>query len=392
MPEVSPKVSVVVPVYQARHYIKQTLDCLLNQTLSDLEFIFIDDKGNDGTFDVVRCAASKDSRIVCIENESNQGPGVSRNKGIDIARGEYIAFVDADDTLSLDFYEKLYNVAKKTGAYIVKGQRYNIENEHHRIKSKLNEEIETKLEQSPKSMLCLWTYEHTVGIYLRNIVLETGARYCDSRQDEDTCFLMRLMYHIKPEMFAKDYSAEYYYRQHKASLVHHYRDAYYLEQKLISAKYKVDFLLTNMRSDEEADYLSDVIETRIEHVVDTKYCVADVSEALRDSYISYFSEVIHKWYTSSLPYRERTEMHILRSLNYNGEAYYSMRKLYRMFALLVSEKTIRKRIWLLKLKKNFSFGKKRLSYKSSIHHYRSLLREIKQFANGSMGIMFNDYR
>ena len=118
-----PKVSVIIPVYCSQGRISETLRCLQNQTLQELEFIFIDDKGCDGSFDIILGAASTDSRIVCIANDTNRGPGASRNKGIEIARGEFIAFVDADDMISHDFYEKLYEKAQKTGALVVKYMR-----------------------------------------------------------------------------------------------------------------------------------------------------------------------------------------------------------------------------------------------------------------------------
>ena len=113
------RVSVICPVFKARAYISSLLEALRNQSLKDMEFIFIDDKGNDGTFDIIRQSAAEDSRIVCLENPENRGVSYSRNAGIRQAKGEFIAFVDADDYVSPDFYERLYNKAIENNALVV---------------------------------------------------------------------------------------------------------------------------------------------------------------------------------------------------------------------------------------------------------------------------------
>ncbi|MBQ3526602.1 MAG: glycosyltransferase family 2 protein [Akkermansia sp.] len=94
------KVSVIIPVYKAEKYISETIVSLRRQTLKELEFIFIDDKSNDNSFNIIQESAKVDSRIVLIQNNSNIGAGASRNKGIEIARGDFIAFMDLDDLLS----------------------------------------------------------------------------------------------------------------------------------------------------------------------------------------------------------------------------------------------------------------------------------------------------
>lgn len=90
-----PKVSVIMPVYNAEKYIAYAMESILNQTYEDLELILIDDKGYDKSMDIAR--GYNDARIVILENECNKGIAYSRNRGIDYASGEYIAIMDDDD-------------------------------------------------------------------------------------------------------------------------------------------------------------------------------------------------------------------------------------------------------------------------------------------------------
>ena len=92
-----PKVSIIVPVYNAGIYLKGCLDSILQQTLCDIEVILILDCPTDGSDVICQKYAEKDNRIRIIWNEKNLHIGLSRNKGLEIATGEYIAFSDNDD-------------------------------------------------------------------------------------------------------------------------------------------------------------------------------------------------------------------------------------------------------------------------------------------------------
>lgn len=103
------KVSVIVPVYNIEKYLEKCLNSICSQTLEDIEIICVNDCSPDNSLDILQEYAMNDNRIKIINLEENQGLAVARNEGIKQARGEYIAFVDSDDAISLDFCEKLYN-------------------------------------------------------------------------------------------------------------------------------------------------------------------------------------------------------------------------------------------------------------------------------------------
>lgn len=117
-----PKISVIIPVYNTEKYLRKCLDSVCNQTLSDIEIICINDCSQDNSFEILKEYSLKDKRIRLIDFKENKGAAAARNKGIEEANGEYIGFVDSDDFIDLDFYEKLYNKAIETEADCVKGQ------------------------------------------------------------------------------------------------------------------------------------------------------------------------------------------------------------------------------------------------------------------------------
>lgn len=107
-----PKVSIIVPVYNSEKYIKKCLDSLINQTLKDIEIICVDDGSVDNSLNILNEYATQDLRIKVLSQE-NSKQGAARNRGIEIASGEFITYVDSDDWVDLDYCELLYNAAVK---------------------------------------------------------------------------------------------------------------------------------------------------------------------------------------------------------------------------------------------------------------------------------------
>ena len=105
-----PKVSVIIPVYNTAEFLPKCLDSVVGQTLQNIEIICIDDGSTDNSLEILREYEQKDSRVKVI-TKPNQGCWTARNAGLEIATGEYVAFVDSDDYLELDAYETAYNAA-----------------------------------------------------------------------------------------------------------------------------------------------------------------------------------------------------------------------------------------------------------------------------------------
>ena len=111
-------ISIIVPVYNAEAYLDRCIKSILNQTHRDFELILVDDGSTDSSIDICYKYAQKDSRIIVI-SQQNSGPGIARNRGLEIASGDYIGFVDSDDYIHSSMYELLYYAAISNSADIV---------------------------------------------------------------------------------------------------------------------------------------------------------------------------------------------------------------------------------------------------------------------------------
>lgn len=100
-------ISIIIPVYNVEDYLHVCLNSVLKQTYQDFEIICIDDASTDSSLEILEYFTQKDSRIKILKNDSNMGPGVSRNRGLEVAQGKYVSFLDGDDWLSPNAFEIL---------------------------------------------------------------------------------------------------------------------------------------------------------------------------------------------------------------------------------------------------------------------------------------------
>lgn len=186
-----PKISVIVPVYNVEKYLSRSLDCLVNQTLSDIEIILINDCSSDNSLKVIQEYASKDERIKIIDLKENSGAAVARNKGLEIATGEYLGFIDPDDAIDLNYYEELYKAAKDGDYDIVKCQRKTLLENGNMIEGGLNKRIR-------ESGMYLFTHEWTTAIYRHSIIKEHNIKFPEEcRKAQDVVFLTRIIFKAK---------------------------------------------------------------------------------------------------------------------------------------------------------------------------------------------------
>lgn len=114
----SPLISIIVPVYNTRNYIHQCFESLRQQTLSNLEVIFVDDCSTDGSYEECLRVCATDNRFRVLRQPMNAGVGDARQRGIDAANGEWIGFADSDDTAEPELFATLYRIAEQTEADI----------------------------------------------------------------------------------------------------------------------------------------------------------------------------------------------------------------------------------------------------------------------------------
>lgn len=117
------KISIIIPVYNVEAYLRQCLDSIINQTYWNLEIIVVDDWSTDNSWKICDEYAKKDKRIIIIHQE-NKDLSAARNAWLKIATWKYIGYIDSDDFVELDMYEKMYNIIEKTDSDMAICNRY----------------------------------------------------------------------------------------------------------------------------------------------------------------------------------------------------------------------------------------------------------------------------
>ena len=124
-------ISIIIPVYNVENYLHVCLNSVLKQTYQDFEIICIDDASTDSSLEILKYFEKKDSRIKVLKNDSNKGQGYSRNRGLELAQGKYISFLDGDDWLSPDAFEILIQKAEQDNLDLLMFKNIVYYEEHH---------------------------------------------------------------------------------------------------------------------------------------------------------------------------------------------------------------------------------------------------------------------
>ena len=164
-----PKISIIIPVWNAEKYLHRCLNSVCGQTLRDIEILCINDASTDNSKSILEEYAGKDSRIQVVNLKTNSGESVARNSALAIAQGEYIGSVDNDDAIDLDFFEKLYDKALETDADIVKGNcivRY--DNDHLDIQN-INDKV--------RIHKAYFQYQWWTAIYRTSMILNNNIMF-----------------------------------------------------------------------------------------------------------------------------------------------------------------------------------------------------------------------
>jgi glycosyltransferase involved in cell wall biosynthesis len=162
--------------------------------MRDIEVICIDDKSTDGSLTLMRDAARQDQRIQVLENKVNMGAGVTRNRGLRLARGEFVQFTDADDVLPHDAIEKLYDCAVSDTVGIVRGTLATVEGGQY--KSRIAMRHRVRFSNFREMWIPWW---HQAFLISTEIISLTAATYPTLRAGEDPVFLSQI-FSIDPEI------------------------------------------------------------------------------------------------------------------------------------------------------------------------------------------------
>ena len=215
------KVSVIIPVYNAEKYLKECLDSITKQTLTDIEIICINDGSTDNSLNILQEYKKYDDRFTIISQE-NQGQAVARNKGMKLIKGDYFCFMDADDILDLHTFEECYTLIKnksldfvmyklinfdETSDEYYTSPGYNMTLVHNFVKNDVFNY------ESLNELIFYITVSPVNKLYRTEFVFNTNARFPEGTIFEDNLFFWRLLFNAKRIYFHD----KYFYKRRRHS-------------------------------------------------------------------------------------------------------------------------------------------------------------------------------
>lgn len=295
------KLSIIVPVYNmaADGKLNFCMDSLVNQTIDDYEIIAVDDKSTDESLDILKEYEKKyPDKVKVIASPNNRRQGGAKNLGLRAACGEWLGFIDSDDWVTSDYYEKLFAEAEKTGADIV-GCNYCTTYEHN---FEVGEILRSNypwqagvMDDEKYAQAILIPGSMVTKIYKRSIFYDNGLWFPEYTFYEDNCTGILAMLYCK--RFAYVDEPMYYYYQHNVSTVHHVsvgkcNDRLKTMEMLMAECYKRCFL---EEYPEEIEYRFTemfYINTLFSYMINMPFYKKRISylRLLRDGIMAYFPE------------------------------------------------------------------------------------------------------
>jgi len=216
-----PKVSVVVPVYNASDYLRRCIDSILGQTVEDFEVILVDDGSTDDSAKICRDYCEKDARISLISKQ-NSGPDMARKTGAMQAKGQYIMFVDADDYVSSEILAHLLEASDKYEAQVVCSQITRFDKQDRKWEGSICTQEVQVFEDTKSAMKAYFEDEYLKGTYYAKLIdtklMQTYSFIEDAVIGEDISAALFLFENSKRTVVIPD--RDYFYYWNHSSISH----------------------------------------------------------------------------------------------------------------------------------------------------------------------------
>lgn len=215
---VQKKISVVIPVFNAKNYLKRCIDSILNQEFTNFEIICIDDGSKDNSLELLNEYANRDKRITVI-SQYNQGQGIARNKGIFKASGEYLIFVDPDDYIESSYFKTIISYFDKFDDEVLVFNHFYEEEDSKRLfqkppfKARLKHEQEFKLTKYLDQRKFTLNFAVWDKAYKRDFIIKNNIEFGIGKHGEDQIFTIKSLLLAKKVRYID--KAFYHYVQRK---------------------------------------------------------------------------------------------------------------------------------------------------------------------------------
>lgn len=322
-----PKISIIIPCYKTEKFLDKCLDSVVNQTLTDIEIILVDDESPDHIPQMCDEWAQKDTRIKVI-HKKNEGLGLARNAGIKIASGEFIAFLDSDDIVNINTYQFCYDLAIKEGADEIRFLFSRFTNENSIENNILNENY--ILYRTPEKYIIPLlsgiapiqekekleiesTCSSCTALYRSKIIKDNNIQFLSERQwmSEDYIFNILYAYSCKSIIFTNNIF--YHYRETFNSLTRTVRED--RMEKCIKFSHLLDTALSQHAYPHakvfSMGYVIEVLRAHIEMIMKCSCSLKKKKKLfLQSANLVYLQEIKEKYPIKSLPIYSRICLHL----------------------------------------------------------------------------------
>ena len=330
-------VSIIVPVYNSGLYLEDCLQSIIDQTHSLLEIILINDGSTDNSSEIMNSYARKDKRIVIV-SQSNKGVSAARNAGLTVAKGDYVLFVDSDDTIRNDAVEKLCKQAVETGADIVIGNVYFCFQDGKQIRyfkniTEFSQQPLISGEQCFSQLTRKFIFPPLVYLYFskrsflqkRRLFFEEGIVH----EDELWC--------VKTLIFAKHVSVmdfyHYYYYERNGSIMHSNNKAYRVRSFFEVAK-ALESLASELFDKQKFVETIGYIHVRIFYIYYSICALLKEMQEKTNEYKPYFEALLKKVYPLLSGFQKQACLYFLK----NGNRLLNMREEELLLMLGINER------------------------------------------------------
>ena len=304
----TPKISVIIPVYKVEEYLPECIESVISQDLQDIEIICVNDGSPDNCLKILNEYKAKDGRIIVIDQE-NSGVSAARNRGIEVAKGEYIAFVDPDDWIDSDTYKFAYERAIKDDVDILS---FGVSDNRNDIGCCNSIKETLYLNDSFDALFWNW---HCINcwnkLYKKDLVINSGVRFIENVNfSEDQCFNFMMFPLAKSiKILEKGF---YHYRQRKDSAVHTFK----YENRVLNELKIFDIVLKHYRNLGCLNGIEDKILSVFSEWMQKVNCILD--ETQRKMYCKKFlwtmgSEIYNTDVTSKLSGSSLRDLKVIES-------------------------------------------------------------------------------
>lgn len=289
------KVSIIVPVYNVYKYLDRCLKSLVSQTLNDIEIIIINDGSPDDSQSIIDKYAKEYPQKIRAFKVENGGISEARNIGLSKATGSYIGFVDSDDYIEKDMYEKLYNLAEKNGLDIVIGGLYNVVEET----GKKEPVIDKKISNDNDINALLGTTAVWNKIYRKEVV--DNIKFRKGKWYEDLDYTVKAISNSKKIGYVDEYFYNYMIRQGSI-----------MNNKNLERNIEILDTFDEIKSYKKSNKYNDIIEyLAIYHIYICAVVRVINSSGSKKERIKYINKLLEYIYTNYPNYKNNKYLYLL---------------------------------------------------------------------------------